>query len=231
MTTTNDALVLVVDDDPSIRKGLGRVLRTAGYTVEAFDGARALLTRLATVAVPCCIVSDVRMPGMDGLAMQEELCAGCMAMSVVFLSGFADVPTTVRAMKRGAVDFLQKPVSSGVLLATVAAGLARARSAVESRHRIDVLRERYARLTPRERQVFALVTAGLLNKQVGYELGTSEKTVKVQRGRVIEKMCARSLADLVRMADALGIGPSGEGAPAPWEQPPEAAVAEAVHSR
>ncbi len=231
MTTTNDALVLVVDDDASIRKGLGRVLRTAGHAVEVFDGARALLARLPTVTVPCCIVSDVRMPGMDGLAMQEELCAGCMPMALVFLSGFADVPTTVRAMKRGAVDFLQKPVSSGVLLAAVAAGLDRARRAAESRHRIDVLRDRYATLTPRERQVFALVTAGLLNTQVGYELGTSEKTVKVQRARVIEKMCARSLADLVRMADRLGVGPSPDGAAAPWEQPQEAAVAEALHAR
>ncbi len=204
-----DALVMVVDDDPSVRKSLSRALRTAGYAVETFDGARALLARLPAVHVPCGVVSDVRMPGLDGLALQEEICAGCMPLAIVFLTGYVDVPTTVRAMKRGAVDFLQKPVSSATLLPAVAAGLERARAAVESRHRIDVLRERYDTLTPRERQVFALVTAGLLNKQVGYELGTSEKTVKVQRARVIEKMGAHSLADLVRMADRLGIVPSG----------------------
>ena len=200
-----DGLVLVVDDDRSVRTSLGRALRSAGYTVEAFEGARQLLARLPGVGEPCCIVSDVRMPVMDGLALQEEVCAGCMPVAVVFLTGFADVPATVRAMKHGAVDFLQKPVSSGVLRPAVAAALDRARRDAESLHRIDVLRERYRTLTPRERQVFALVTAGLLNKQVGFELGTSEKTVKVQRARVIEKMGARSLADLVRMADRLGM--------------------------
>jgi FixJ family two-component response regulator len=182
--------------------------------VEGFEGARQLLARLTTVDVPCCIVSDVRMPGMDGLALQEEVCAGCMPVSVVFLTGFADVPTTVRAMKHGAVDFLQKPVSSSVLLPAVAAALGRARDDAESRQRIDVLLERYATLTPRECQVFALVTAGLLNKQVGFELGTSEKTVKVQRARVIEKMRATSLAELVRMADRLSIGPAEHEPPA-----------------
>jgi FixJ family two-component response regulator len=211
---TTDALVLVVDDDPSVRRSLGRALRSAGYTVEAFEGARQLLARLPTVEVPCCVVSDVRMPGMDGLALQQELCAGCAPVSLVFLTGFADVRTSVRAMKLGAVDFLQKPVASDVLLPAVAAALGRARRESESRHRSDDLRDRYRTLTPRERQVFALVTSGLLNKQVGFELGTSEKTVKVQRARVIEKMGAHSLADLVRMADRLGIGPAGEGAPA-----------------
>ncbi|HET8541133.1 MAG TPA: response regulator [Anaeromyxobacter sp.] len=212
-----DTLVLVVDDDASVRRSLSRALRAAGYAVEVFDGARALLARLPSVAAPCCVVSDVRMPGMDGLALQTELCAGGVPVATVFLTGFADVPTSVRAMKQGAVDFLQKPVSSAVLLPAVAAALERARKDAESRHRIDVLRERYETLTPRERQVFALVTAGLLNKQVGFELGTSEKTVKVQRARVIEKMGARSLADLVRMADRLGIRASPEIAPAEWD--------------
>ena len=221
---TGDALVLVVDDDASVRKGLTRALRSAGYAVEAFEGARQLLARLTTVDVPCCVVSDVRMPGMDGLALQDELCSGCMPISVVFLTGFVDVPTTVRAMKNGAVDFLQKPVSSRVLLPAVAAAIGRARKQAESRHREDDLRARYGTLTPRERQVFALVTSGLLNKQVGFELGTSEKTVKVQRARVIEKMGARSLADLVRMADRLGIGPSADAASQAWDQGAAAAA-------
>jgi FixJ family two-component response regulator len=212
---TTDALVFVVDDDRSVRTSLGRVLRSAGYAGEAFPDAAQLLARLPSVSVPCCVVSDIRMPGMDGLALQDELCAGCAPVALVFLTGFADVRTTVRAMKQGAVDFLQKPVSSGVLLPAVAAAFARAREEAERRHRVDALRERYGTLTPRERQVFALVTSGLLNKQVGYELGTSEKTVKVQRARVMEKMGARSLADLVRMADRLGIAPSPEGPPVP----------------
>ncbi|BDG05612.1 response regulator transcription factor [Anaeromyxobacter oryzae] len=210
---TADTLVLVVDDDESVRTGLTRVLRSAGYAVEAFEGARQLLSRLPSVDLPCCIVSDVRMPGMDGLALLEELGSGT-APALVFLTGFADVPTTLRAMKHGALDLLEKPVSSDVLLAAVAAAIERALKNEETRHRVHDLRERYRTLTPRERQVFALVTAGLLNKQVGYELGTSEKTVKVQRARVIEKMGARSLADLVRMADRLGIAASVDGAPA-----------------
>jgi FixJ family two-component response regulator len=223
---TNDALVLVVDDDRSVRTGLGRILRSAGYAVEAFDDARHLLERLPTVAVPCCVVSDIRMPGMDGLALQEELHARSAPMALLFLTGFADVKVTVRAMKHGAVDLLEKPVSSTVLLPAVAAALERARAEADSRHRIDALREQYATLTPRERQVFALVTTGLLNKQVGFELGTSEKTVKVQRARVIEKMGAHSLADLVRMADRLGLtAPRGDGnAAGAWEPLPALAA-------
>jgi FixJ family two-component response regulator len=215
---TTDPLVLVVDDDASVRTGLARVLRSAGYAVEAFDDAPKLLARLSSVDVPCCIVSDVRMPGMDGLALQEALRSTSAPAPIVFLTAHADVPLTLRAMKRGALDLLEKPVSADVLLPAVAAAIARAREDSEHRHRDEDLRARYATLTGRERQVFALVTAGLLNKQVGFELGTSEKTVKVQRARVIEKMGARSLADLVRMADRLGIGTSaaeGAGGQAP----------------
>ena len=216
---TSDTLVFVVDDDRSVRTSLGRILRSAGHAVEAFEDARQLLERLSTIAVPCCVVSDIRMPGMDGLRLQEELRSRPAPVALLFLTGFADVKTTVRAMKLGATDLLEKPASAAVLLPAVAAALAQARAESDSRHRSDVLRERYATLTPRERQVFALVTAGLLNKQVGYELGTSEKTVKVQRARVIEKMGARSLADLVRMADRLGVAAPVE-APQPWEAPP-----------
>ena len=211
---TRDVTVLVADDDRSVRTALSRALRGAGYAVEAFEDAGRLLARLPAVAGPCCVVSDVRMPGMDGLALQDELRARGAYVALLFLSGVADVPTSVRAMKGGALDFLQKPVTSRALLAALDAAAARARRELQDRRRADDLQERYRTLTPRERQVFALVTAGLLNKQVGYELGTSEKTVKVQRARVIEKMGARSLADLVRMADRLGL------VPAPWAQEP-----------
>jgi FixJ family two-component response regulator len=137
---TTDAVVLVVDDDASVRTGLTRVLRSAGYEVEAFDAAPQLLGRLPEVAVPCCIVSDVRMPGMDGLALQDALCASSAPVPIVFLTAHADVPIALRAMKHGALDLLEKPVSADVLLPAVAAAVDRARGDAESRHRIDDLR-------------------------------------------------------------------------------------------
>jgi FixJ family two-component response regulator len=222
---TPDALVLVVDDDRSVRTGLSRMLRTAGYAVEAFPGAQPLLGRLATVDRPCCVVSDVRMPGVDGLALQEALRASDAPVALLFMTAFADVPTTLKVMKRGALDLLEKPVSASVLLPAVAVAISRARKEAESHERLEELRRRYRTLTPRERQVFALVTSGLLNKQVGFELGTSEKTVKVQRAHLIDKMGARSLADLVRMADRLGISPAAGAAPATWGAAPGAAAA------
>jgi FixJ family two-component response regulator len=214
---TADALVLVVDDDASVRTGLTRVLRSGGFEVEAFEGGQALLDRLPTVERPCCVVIDVKMPGMDGLARQDAVRSTAAPAPVVFLTAHADVATTLRAMKHGAIDLLEKPVAADALLAAVGAALSLARAEVETRHRIEDLRARYETLTRRERQVFALVTSGLLNKQVGFELGTSEKTVKVQRARVIEKMGARSLAELVRMADQVGVGPGAArgGDPAP----------------
>ena len=221
---TTDALLLVVDDDRSVRTGLSRILRTAGYTVELFGSAQELLQRLPGVDRPCCVVSDIRMPGMDGLALQDALRAADAPVSLVFMTAFADVPTTLRVMKRGALDLLEKPVSASVLLPVVAAAVARARKEAERHDRVEELRRRYRTLTPRERQVFAHVTSGLLNKQVGFELGTSEKTVKVQRALLIDKMGARSLADLVRMADRLGISPSAGAPAAAWEGDPRPAA-------
>jgi FixJ family two-component response regulator len=205
---TADALVLVVDDDPSVRKAVSRALRTAGHAVETFASAGRLLQRLPAIAVPCCLVSDIRMPGLNGLALQQDLRGRGAPVAVVFLTEFADIPTTVQAMKNGAVDLLQKPVGGRELLSAVAAALTRARDEVENRRRRAALLSRYELLTPRERQVFALVASGLANKRVGLVLGTSEKTIKVQRARVIEKMGARSLAELVRMADRLALAPS-----------------------
>lgn len=212
---TAEALVLIVDDDRAVRTALARLLRASGYTVEVFPAALPLLERLAGVTGPCCVVSDVRMPGMNGLELLERLRAARAPVSLVFMTAFADVPMTLHAMKSGALDLLQKPVSATTLLPAVAAALVRARAAAEASERVEDLRGRYRTLTPRERQVFALVTSGMLNKQVGFELGTSEKTVKVQRARVILKMGAHSLADLVRMADRLGISAASSSGPAP----------------
>jgi FixJ family two-component response regulator len=224
---TRDATVLVVDDDRSVRTALSRALRAAGYAVEAFADAAGALAALPAVAGPCCVVSDVRMPGMDGLGLQGALRAQGAPVALLFLSGVADVRTSVRAMKDGALDFLQKPISTRALLEAVEAAVGKARSALEDRRKSDDLQGRYRTLTPRERQVFALVTSGLLNKQVGFELGTSEKTVKVQRARVIEKMGAHSLADLVRMADRLGIRPTVDAITGPWAQ--DAGAGAAAH--
>jgi len=210
-----DALVLIVDDDASVRRALARVLRSAGHVVEVFRGVRELLAHLPPPEVPCCVVSALRAPGVDGLALQEELRASAASVSIVFLTVFTDVRAVVRAMKGGAVDLLPRPVPSDVLVATVATALERSRRAVASLQALDELRARYRTLTRREREVFTLVTAGLLNKQVGFALGTSEKTVKVQRARVVQKMGARSLPDLVRMADLLELSAPREAAEAP----------------
>jgi RNA polymerase sigma factor (sigma-70 family) len=196
--------VFLVDDDASVRRALGRLLRTAGLEVVSFPSADALLPHLDAER-PSCVVADLRMPGLTGLDLQEELLRRGFDLPLLFISGQADVSSSVRAMKGGAVDFLEKPVSDTALLDAVQRALARHREQQAARLEQDVLQKRLDRLTPRERQVFALVAAGLLNKQVGYELGATEKTIKVHRARVMEKMEADSLADLVRMAGRLGI--------------------------
>jgi len=200
----NDPTVFLVDDDASVRRALTRVLRTAGHEVRAFPSAQAFLAA-ADLGGLACLVTDLRLPGFDGLQLQQELKRRGQELPLIFISGRADVPTSVRAMKGGAVDFLQKPIESRDLLASVFRSLTHARERRRELAQHEVLEGRLKRLTPRERDVFKLIATGLLNKQVGSALGASEKTIKVHRARVMEKMEARSLAELVRMADRLGL--------------------------
>jgi len=205
--------VLLVDDDAGVRRALTRRLQAAGLQVTSFPSAEALLLALE-LREPACVVADLRMPGLTGLELQEELARRGLDLPVLFISGHADVASSVRAMKGGAVDFLEKPIEDTQLLAAIDRALARHREQQAARLGKQTLEARAARLTPREREVFGLVAAGLLNKQVGHELGTTEKTIKVHRARVMEKMEADSLADLVRMAGNLGVsGPPRRSAP------------------
>ena len=202
--TTAAPLVFIVDDDPAVRKGLARLLQAAGHAVEAFASAAEFLAR-APHAGPCCLLLDVRMPGVSGLDLQQTLATASRRMSIVFLTGHIDVPMTVKAMKGGAVDLLTKPFDAKDLLKAVERCLAK-----DVRDRGDEtagaeIRERVKTLTPRETAVFALVVTGMLNKQIAAELGIGEKTVKVHRARVMEKMRAGSVAELVRLADRLGV--------------------------
>jgi FixJ family two-component response regulator len=208
-TATRDASpitgkVFLVDDEPSVRRSLTRLLRVAGFEVAAYASGEALLQDIGGSG-PACVVADLRMPGLTGLELQEELAQRGFNVPVLLISGHADVPSSVRAMKAGAVDFLEKPLAPEALLEAVQRALARSSGEEAARREMRALETRAERLTPREREVFALVASGLLNKQVGFELGTSEKTIKVHRARVMEKMEAGSLADLVRMAGWLGL--------------------------
>lgn len=200
--------VAVIDDDESIRKALVRALATAGMKVLAFSSAREFLAVAESERVSC-VVSDLRMPDIDGLQLQAALAERMPQVAIVFLTGHGDIPSSVEAMKSGAVDFLEKPVKRAKLLTAIAQAMQRTHRAEANVAELNALKRRYAELTPRERQVFALVAAGLLNKQVAAELGAAEKTIKQHRGVVMDKMRAASLADLVLMADHLGIRPSG----------------------
>ena len=200
-------LVFVVDDDPSVRKSLARLIATAGYKVETFASAREFLARPlpAGEGGPGCLVLDVRMPGLTGLALQEALTTAGHRLSIVFITGHGDVATTVKAMKGGAVDFLTKPVNDHALLSAIERAVSRARQLWQEQAKITELQDRIKTLTPRETEVFALVVTGMLNKQIASDLGVSEKMVKVHRGRVMQKMRAGSLAELVRLADQGGV--------------------------
>ena len=197
-------MVFVVDDEPSVRRSLTRLLASAGYTVEAFASAKEFLVR-EPYAGPCCLVLDVRMPGLSGLELQETLAATGRRMSIVFVTGHVDVPMSVRAMKRGAADLLTKPVDDKVLLAAIQRALAKDVADLGEEARVADVRKRVKLLSPRETEVFALVVTGMLNKQIASVLGVSEKTIKVHRARVMEKMRAGSVAELVRLADLAGV--------------------------
>ena len=201
-------LVLVVDDDPSVRKGLSRLLASADYAVEAFASAQEFLAR-EPYPGPCCLVLDVRMPGLTGMQLQEMLAATGRRMSIVFVTGHADVPTSVKAMKAGAVDLLTKPVDVEDLIAAIQRAVTRDAHERASETRLADLRRRDETLTAREVEVFARVVTGMLNKQIGAALGIGEKTVKVHRARVMEKMRAGSVAELVRLADEVGVSVPG----------------------
>ena len=196
-------IVFVVDDDVSVRESLELLIKSAGWQPETFVSAQEFLSRRPP-AVPCCLVLDVTLPGLSGLELQKEL-AERTDMPIIFITGHGDVPMSVQAMKAGAVEFLTKPFKDDVLLDAIRGAIDHSRAALRLDSEMRLLRTRYEALTPREREVMALVVSGLLNKQVGGELGISEITVKAHRGQVMRKMKADSLPDLVGMAARLGL--------------------------
>ena len=200
-------VVFVVDDDISVRDSLEVLIQCEGWQPETFQSAREFLARPRPL-VPSCLIVDLSLPDLNGLELQKIIARERADMPVIFISGCGDIPTTVRAMKAGAIDFLVKPFGNDVLLRAVREALDRSRAALDREGELRDLRNCHLSLTPRERQVMALVVSGLLNKQVGGELGISEITVKAHRGQVMQKMKANSLADLVRMASRLR--PSGQ---------------------
>ncbi len=204
----NPALAVVVDDDPSVRDALDSLLRSIGLQTQVL-GSPAELLQAALPDLPGCIVLDVRLPGISGLDLQDQLAAQGVHLPIVFMTGHGDIPMTVRAMKAGAVDFLSKPFRDQDMLDAVSAAIERDRQRRQDSAARDSLDSRYATLTPREREVMAHVVAGLMNKQVAGVLNLSEITVKIHRGNVMRKMGVRSLADLVRHAEALGVHVTG----------------------
>jgi FixJ family two-component response regulator len=209
--TTNPApIVFVVDDDASVRDALSSLFRSVGLQVELFGSAAEFLRRKPS-DVPSCLVLDIRLPGMSGLDFQAQLAAANIQIPIIIMTGHGDIPMSVRAMKAGASDFLAKPFRDQDMLDAVAAAIRRDRQARDSERAVSSLRASYEQLTTREREVMALVTAGLMNKRAAAELGLSEITVKIHRGHVMKKMNAKSLADLVRMAESLGLSQAKVG--------------------
>jgi len=199
------ATIFVLDDDPSVRRAVARLLKAAGYDVQTFASAREFLDADHRLDRPACLVLDIQMPGVSGIDLQRELQALNAALPIVFITGHGDIPMSVKAMRAGAVDFLPKPFQDAVLLRALQQALARVVEDRAERTRLEAIRSALARLTPRQRQVLELVVKGLLNKQIAAELGTVEKTIKVHRAQVMRKMEVNSLAELVRVAEKIGI--------------------------
>jgi FixJ family two-component response regulator len=197
-------IVFIVDDDLSVRRTTERLVRTAGFNVQAFTSGREFLT-IPRPEGPACLILDVRMPGLDGMQLQKELAQSGINIPIIFITGHGDIPMSVRAMKAGAVEFLTKPFRSRSLLEAIHSAIERDRAAHKERSESEELRERYGQLTAREREVMTLVVTGMLNKQVAGELTTTERTIKFHRANIMQKMLADSLADLVRIAEKLGV--------------------------
>ncbi len=202
--TEEKPVVYVVDDDPSVRKALERLLRSAGHEAKTFPSALEFLDFTHPDA-PGCLVLDIKMPGLSGLELQDRLADKGISLPIVFITGHGTVPASVRALKAGAMDFLQKPFEDRDLLDAVSQGIEKDRRRRHEQKEMKKLRAKWDTLTTREREVFRLVVTGMLNKQVAFDLGITEKTIKVHRGRVMEKMGAQSLSDLVRFSEKLGI--------------------------
>jgi FixJ family two-component response regulator len=196
--------VFVVDDDPSVRRSIERLIQSIGLEVQTFQSAREFLQR-ARPEGPACLVLDVRLPGLSGLDLQRELTNRGIQLPIIFITAHGDIPMTVRAMKGGAVEFLTKPFRTHHLLDAIRAAIERDRDTLKQRSEVAQLRNRYDLLTPREREVLAFLVVGLLNKQIAGELVTTERTIKFHRAHIMQKMRAESIADLVRMAQKLGL--------------------------
>ncbi len=205
--TEKKAVVYVVDDDPSVRKALERLLRSADYDAKTFASAPEFLD-FTCPDTPGCLILDIKMPELSGLELQDRLSEKGISLPIIFITGHGTVPASVRAFKAGAIDFLQKPFKDIELLDAVSHGIEKHRRLRQEQKEMKTLRAKLETLTPREREVFSHVTSGLLNKQVAFDLGITEKTIKVHRARVMQKMGAQSLADLVRFAEKLGISSS-----------------------
>ena len=200
-------VVFVVDDDVSVRESLELLIRSEGLEAEIFGSAAEFLAH-PRACTPSCLILDVNLPDLNGLELQKRIAVDRIEMPIIFITGYGDVPMTVKAMKAGAVEFLTKPFGDDVLLGAIRSAIDRSRAALAAAVEMQALRDRYASLTHREQQVIALVVTGMLNKQIGGEIGISEITVKAHRGQVMRKMKASSLADLVRMGEGLHLAPT-----------------------